>query len=221
MDFALKYFLFLVFLFPCLGQEELVNKEFIQSHLTKQAQWSCLHGAQGDYLGSALLYYALVYSMKAKVCVCLGSGDGFVPRMMRQAQRDLNLEDSKTILVDGNQGIWGRPHWIAEKSFFKENYPEIEIIIDSTRHVAQEKASEWQIDYLHIDADRSIRGAFRDFQDYVPFMAKHGIITLHDTGPLGPCRGTVKLIKELGYTTLNLEHFGSGVTLILPHSRVL
>ena len=44
---------------------------------------------QGVDLAAGMIYYSLAYSLKARTCVNLGSGGGFVPRMLRQAQRDL------------------------------------------------------------------------------------------------------------------------------------
>ena len=83
----------------------LLNKDFITSMLTVDDPWCSSHGSDNgsDDLNAGLIYYALAYSARAKTCVCLGSGGGFVPRMMRQAQRDLNIEGSRTFLVDGAQ----------------------------------------------------------------------------------------------------------------------
>ncbi len=195
--------------------EHLINHSCIENLLMPQAHWAGLHDAKGDYLGTGMLYYALVYASCAKLCVCLGSGDGFVPRIMRQAQRDLLLPSARTILVDGNIGAWGRPLWLNEQSFFRTQYPDIEIIIDTTKHVAETIAKTWQIDYLHIDADRTPQGALQDFLDYLPFMTKPGIISLHDTGAGKPCAQTVELIRELGHNVVNFEHFGTGVALIV------
>ena len=81
----------------------LVDKEFIKSYLTASDPWCKSHGsAEGsEDLGAGILYYSLAYAYKSKTCVCLGSGGGFVPRLMRQAQRDLDLQGSRTLLVDG------------------------------------------------------------------------------------------------------------------------
>ena len=83
----------------------LVDKNFIKTHLTVADPWSASHGSAADSedLSAGILYYALAYSLRATTCVCLGSGGGFVPRMMRQAQRDLDLGDSRTILIDGGR----------------------------------------------------------------------------------------------------------------------
>src|SRR5437660_12068466 len=119
---------------------ELLNKDLITELLTRDAAWEWSHGADGDYLGMGLLYYSLVYALKAKVAVCLGSGGGFVPRLMRQAQRDLGIAAvSRTILIDANkpEAGWGAPEWPAEDSFFRTHFPDVEIIIDTTRNAAE------------------------------------------------------------------------------------
>jgi len=201
--------------FAMNGDEpKLINSAFVENILTKDAHWSNLHAACGDDLGAGMLYYSLVYATKAKLCVCLGSGDGFVPRVLRQAQRDLNLPESKTVLVDGCVGKWGRPRWLKEDSFFKSHYPEIEIILDTTANVAKAQAKKWQIDYLHIDADRSTMGALQDFLDYLPYMSKDGTIILHDAGPGRPCAQTAILIKAMGYPLINFESLGTGTAII-------
>jgi len=203
-------------LFSCADGDGdgLVNSAFIKNTLTHKTRWSSLHAAHGEDLGAGMLYYGLVYANKAKLCVCLGSGDGFVPRVLRQAQRDLNLSDSKTILVDGNIGMFGRPVWLNQKSFFRQQYPEIEIIIDTTANVAKNHAVEWTIDYLHIDADRTVTGALQDFLDYVPYMSQEGTIILHDVGPGRPCAVAAAMIKEMGYPMVLYESLGTGIAVI-------
>jgi hypothetical protein len=198
----------------CFAEAQLTDPAYIREYLTNPAYWGKLHGARGGDLGAGMLYYGLVYAMKAKVCVCLGSGDGFVPRAMRQAQRDLQLADAETILVDCNCGNRGRPQWLLETSVFKQEFPEIKIILDKTCNVARKEATEWKIDYLHIDADRTIEGAFQDFVDYLPFVEKGGIISLHDTGSGRPCSHVVERIRQLGYPVINIENLGTGLALI-------
>ena len=34
-----------------------------------------------------MIIYSTIQMMRAKVCVCLGSGGGFIPRIMTQANR--------------------------------------------------------------------------------------------------------------------------------------
>ncbi len=170
----------------------LVDKEFIKTNLTAGDPWCRGHGSEQDSedLGAGMLYYALAYGYKAKTCVCLGSGGGFVPRMMRQAQRDLNLIDSRTMLVDGTlqvskekKQIWGEPCWVPEDSVFRTNYPEVEIHLELTEDAFRNyfQPNNVQIDYLHIDADHHYEGVKLDWDLYSTLVPDDGIITLHDT----------------------------------------
>ncbi len=211
MQAVLKAILFLFISHS--AQSGLVDNAYIQEHLTNQGFWARMHGAKKEDLGAGMLYYGMVYAMHAKTCVCLGSGDGFVPRVLRQAQRDLCLENSRTILIDGNTGPWGHPLWLPENSILKQEFPEIEIILMTTQK-ALELAKGWTIDYLHIDADRTVRGALQDFLDYLPLMADNGVIVLHDTGPRAPCSAVVAKIEELGYSIVNFPNLGTGLALI-------
>ncbi len=170
-------------------QYELLNREMIAARLTHEAEWQWSHGAGSDYLGMGLLYYAVVYMWKARVAVCLGSGGGFVPRLMRQAQRDSGIADhSRTILVDGNMPAagWGAPQWLAEDSFFRRCFPDVETVVDTTKGAAAIFGKQnLKIDYLHIDADHSFEGCLGDFETYSPFLREGSIVTLHDTNFAG------------------------------------
>lgn len=205
---------FPLFTMGSLENGSLVNEDYICNTLTYEAVWSHSHNAFEKDLGAGMLYYALVYSTKAKLCVCLGSGGGFVPRVMRQAQRDMKIPGSKTVLVDANIGTTGSPTWLHKHSFFRKNFPEIEILIKRTHDVALNEAQSWKIDYLHIDADRTFHGAYQDFIDYLPMMAPGSVITLHDTGNNSACCRVAEKIRELGYEVINFDHLGSGVAVI-------
>lgn len=194
----------------------LINLEYIKDYLTYESAWADSHNAHEDYLGCGMLYYALTYMSKARLCVCLGSGGGFVPRIMRQAQRDLNLNDARTILVDANIAEFGRPQWLSPEHFFRKNFPDIQIIMKLTKDVAKSH-SDWKIDYLHIDADHSFKGAYNDFKNYLPLMNKPGIITFHDTRGNLPCGKVVKALQKKGYEVVNFKEFGEGVAIIYLH----
>ncbi len=189
----------------------LVDKVFAKSYLTAGDPWCHSHGSAEDseYLGAGMLYYALAYALKSKTCVCLGSGGGFVPRMMRQAQRDLGLDESRTVLVDGTlqvqqkkKEIWGEPCWVPEDSVFRTNYPDIGIILQLTETAFNEyfQPNDVQIDFLHIDADHHYEGVKLDWDLYSPLVPDHGIITLHDTiNYREPC-GVYRLMDEIRET---------------------
>ena len=176
--------------------------------ITGDDPWCGSHGSsQGsEDLGAGLIYYSMAYANKARTCVCLGSGGGFVPRLMRQAQRDLALEGSRTILVDGHKHvvdeekkIWGTPCWAEEGSALRKTYPEIEIILDLTYRAYEEffVPGGISIDFLHIDADHHYDGVRTDWDLYSPLVTDQGIITLHDTvNYREPC-GVPTLLQEI------------------------
>lgn len=193
----------------------ILNKDYIRDQINTAAAWSASHASdEKEYMGAGLFYYGLVYMLQAKLCVCLGSGGGFVPRIMREAQRDLGLDGSRTILVDADAGDWGRPQWLSPDSFFRRNYPDIEIIMDTTRNVAIGMGAAWNIDYLHIDADHSYEASLEDFQCYKRLMAPEGVITFHDTYGVIPCYQTLKNIREEGHEVIDFPNIGAGFALI-------
>ncbi len=146
------------------------------------------HGASKDSLGLALVYYLIPYALKSNLCVCLGSGAGFVPSLMRQAQRDLNLLGSRTILVDGvlpEVGFGGPDFaggWMDENSPFNKDYPEVNVVYATTENAPKSFFSKIQqkIDYLHIDADHSTSGVMRDLKFFWPHLSASSVITFHD-----------------------------------------
>ena len=188
--------------------DSLLNKDFITSMLTADDPWCSSHGSDNgsEDLGAGLLYYALTYSTRAKTCVCLGSGGGFVPRLMRQAQRDLNIEAGRTLLVDGapfvsseRKDIWGSPCWLDDSSTFRSHYPEIEVVLKLTENAFNDVfvPGNISIDFLHIDADHHYDGARRDWDLYRTLVPDNGVITLHDTvNYREPC-GVPKLLDEI------------------------
>jgi len=199
----------------------LLDKNVIEGCLTREAPWSGSHGADQDYLGFGMLYYAIVYALKARVAVCLGSGGGFVPRVMRQAQRDLGIaESSRTILVDGNNPAagWGAPAWLARDSFFRTHFPEVEVVVDLTRNAANTffEKNDLRIDYLHIDADHSFEACLEDFETYRRFLREGSIVTLHDTNfPGAGVSSVIEHIRTLSdCEVVDFPDVGAGTALV-------
>lgn len=158
-------------------------------------RWS--HGATDTHLGDGLIIYSLIQYMRAKVCVCLGSGGGFIPRIMTQARYDLHKQTifegnpdfnygdiGSTYVVDAMNGIGGVVDWFAEESFFRRTFhPRI---INSTTEEAFYDffvLQDIKIDYLHIDAGHSYENVKEDFELYSQLMSENGIISMHDTDP--------------------------------------
>tara|TARA_R110002153_G_scaffold113202_1_gene255521 strand:- start:444 stop:1049 length:606 start_codon:yes stop_codon:yes gene_type:complete len=133
--------------------------------------------------------------MRAKTCVCLGSGGGFIPRIISQARIDLHehgiFDGEKsmewgdcgtTILVDASNGIGGYTDWIDKDSFFRKNFP-CRIILDTTENAYYNffVKEDIKIDYLHIDAGHSYKDVKNDFELYSKILSPNGIISIHDT----------------------------------------
>ena len=177
----------------------LVNKEYIRKFLTnndtKPVPYRWTHGATDEHLGDGLLIYSIIQLMRAKTCVCLGSGGGFIPRIMTQARvdlydtgifegdRDYNWGDiGVTYVVDAANKIGGNVDWLEEDSFLRKTfYPRV---INETTEKAYKNffvKEDIKIDYLHIDAGHTYKDIKRDFNQYSKLLSKNGIISIHDT----------------------------------------
>lgn len=193
----------------------LLNKNCIDDWILKEELFHpAYHGAK-SFLGGGILHYSFPYMYKSKVCVCLGSGSGFVPRLMRQAQFDLGIQhESETILVDANlpEAGWGNPDYHDKPNFFTQSY-DVKILKQTTKD-ALDFFKEKQIDYLHIDADHSYEWAKHDFEAYAQKVPVHGIITLHDSMVETGVPRVVQEIKESGkYEVCNIR-IGTGVAIV-------
>ena len=181
----------------------ILNTDYIKNNITNNNvngelspvpyRWS--HGATDLHLGDGLLIYTLIQYTRCKVCVCIGSGGGFIPRIMTQARLDLHSHqifegnsDPKwgdigtTILVDANNGIGGFTDWVDKNSFFRTNFG-TRIILDTSENAYYNffVKQDIKIDYLHIDGDHSYEGVKNDFELYSTLLSENGIISIHDT----------------------------------------
>lgn len=173
--------------------EYLLNKDFAAASLFHLDKFAISHGVlpKKKYLGTSLLYFSLAYMLPAKIAVVLGSGEGFVPRMLRQAQKEIEnalfQKESRCLLIDANLNDkgFGKPLYHEDPDHFHHQlFPEIEIWQTSTDEGAtQLKNMEIKIDYLHIDADHTFKQSLKDFENYLPLMSEDFIISLHDTCP--------------------------------------
>ena len=153
------------------------------------------HGATDLHLGDGLLIYSAIQYMRAKICVCLGSGGGFIPRIMSQARMDLHDQKifdgeklmewgnvGTTILVDASNGVGGYTDWIEKDSFYRTHFPS-RVILDTTENAYYNffVKEDIKIDYLHIDAGHSYDDVKKDFELYSKILNPNGIISIHDT----------------------------------------
>ena len=173
-------------------KKTILNHEYIENSITNndgeqdvKYRWS--HGATEKHMGDGMIVYSMMYFFKPKISVCLGSGGGFIPRVMWSCIEDLKEEgfdtrESRVFLVDAINGVNGHPDWTDEKSFFRKRF-QAEWLHTTTETAYYEYfiKRDIKIDILWIDADHSLEGIKKDFELYSQIMSKNGIIMLHDT----------------------------------------
>ena len=183
---------------------QLLIKDYLTNNHTKDEngnieyhpvkyRWS--HGATDLHLGDGLMIYSLIQFIRAKICVCIGSGGGFIPRLMTQSRKDLweqkifegnNSTEwgdiGTTIIVDAANSIGGYTDWTEENSFLRQHFSP-QVILETSERAFYDYfiRQDIKIDYLHIDGDHSYEGVKKDFELYSTIMAENGIITIHDT----------------------------------------
>ena len=177
----------------------ILNHDYIKNSITKnngkedvKYRWS--HGATDKHLGDGLLIYSLIQFHKLKTLVCLGSGGGFIPRIMTQARYDLSVEgfyeeismewgdNGSTYIVDACNGVNGEVDWDEEDSFFRTTFHP-KFIKKTTKKAYYDffVKQDIKIDLLHIDANHTFDSVKEDFELYTKIVNKGGIITIHDT----------------------------------------
>lgn len=173
-------------------KQDDTGKEYTE-HIPLKYRWT--HGATEFSLGDGLLIYSVIHYMRAKTCVCLGSGGGFIPRIMTQARFD--LYDSKifegnndinwgdigsTYLVDADNGVGGFTDWTEKDSFFRKHF-DPRLLLTTTEEAFYNffVKEDIKIDYLHIDAGHTYEDVKNDFELYSQLLQPHGVISIHDT----------------------------------------
>ena len=216
----------------------------------KPVPYRWTHGATDYHLGDGLLVYSIIQLMRFKTLVCLGSGGGFIPRIMTQARLDLheqgiftgdrdynNGDIGVTYLVDAANGVGGNINYLEKDSFFR--YQFVPRFIKETT----EKAfydffvkQDIQIDFLHIDAGHSYEDVKKDFELYSTLVKPNGIISIHDTDEryqkefivtedekeyFQTWDGPTRFIKELGPEWRQFNFFNTGMEPMKPASTGL
>jgi len=189
--------------------------------IIESSKWSESHGAEGSHLGMGLFYFGIPYVLKARHCVCLGSGAGFVPKLMHKAQSVLIeegiIENHRITLVDANTGPWGLP--VYQDGI--DGYQEITLIKAMTNDAV---GLVDDIDYLHVDADHSYDQVLNDLNNYGSKMnGNHWAITIHDTHnfsdadhpEIGSYQAAFDYAQAMNYYFTNFR-VGCGTGLIIP-----
>jgi hypothetical protein len=186
---------------------QLLNETLIKKYLTNNTKinengdeilepvkYRWTHGATDLHLGDGLLVYSFIQFIRAKVCVCIGSGGGFIPRLMTQSRMDLHSQGifkgnaqnewgdiGTTIIIDAANGVGGFTDWTEENSFLRQHFSP-QVILETSERAFYDYfvRQDIKIDYLHIDGDHSYEGVKKDFELYSTIMSENGIITIHD-----------------------------------------
>jgi hypothetical protein len=181
--------------------EMITNEEYIRKNITnnddKPVPYRWTHGATDTHMGDGLVVYSIIQHMRAKTCVCIGSGGGFIPRIMTQARIDLHKQNifegngdynwgdiGASYVVDACNGIGGPNDLDNEESFYRTKF--CPRFIKSTSVDAYYDffvRQDIKIDLLFIDGDHTYEGVKTDFQLYSQILSENGIIIIHDTDP--------------------------------------
>jgi hypothetical protein len=179
--------------------EMITNNEFIKNNITNNVnqpvpyRWT--HGATDLHMGDGIVVYSLIQHMRAKNCVCIGSGGGFIPRIITQARLDLHKQGifegnedynwgdiGSTYVVDACNGVGGPNDLENEDSFYRTHfYPRF---IKSTSEEAYYDffvRQDIKIDFLFIDGDHTYEGVKLDFDLYSNLLSDNGVVVIHDT----------------------------------------
>lgn len=179
--------------------EMISNNNYIKNNITNNGdqpvpyRWT--HGATDLHMGDGIVVYSMIQHMRAKNCVCIGSGGGYIPRIITQARLDLHQQGifegngdynwgdiGSTYVVDACNGIGGPNDLENEDSFYRTHfYPRF---IKSTSEEAYYNffiRQDIKIDFLFIDGDHSYEGVKLDFNLYSTILSDNGVIIIHDT----------------------------------------
>ncbi len=177
----------------------ITNQTFIEKFITTNNgvdvpfRWT--HGATAKHMGDGLLVYSIIQHMRAKTCVCIGSGGGYIPRIMTQARldlweqgifdgdKDMNWGDiGVTYVIDACNGVGGNTDLEDESSFYRKHfYPRFIKETSERAYYDFFVKQDIKIDVLFIDGDHSYEGVKLDFELYSKLLNDTGVIFIHDT----------------------------------------
>jgi|GEM_PF-4989456 len=154
----------------------------------------------GSFLGGGMLYYGIVQASMSKLSVIIGSGAGFVPKIVAQAQRDMGARiKAITYYIDADIDVFNH------KTGQNYGNPELDKVkLDSNLFLMRMRSSYAakifekegvKIDYLHIDGDHSVKGILEDWRYYHPLLTENAIVTFHDYSSLPDTKIALEIIK--------------------------
>ena len=177
----------------------ITNQKYIESNITtdngEKLSFLWTHGATTKHMGDGIIVYSLIQHMRYKSCVCIGSGGGYIPRIMTQARIDLHRQGifegndtytwgdiGTTYVVDPCNGIGGDSSICDMEGFYQTTFFPRFIKETSERAYYDFFVREdIKIDLLFIDGDHSYEGVKKDFELYTKILNPNGLVLIHDT----------------------------------------
>jgi hypothetical protein len=170
-------------------------KQFITNNGDNPVPYRWTHGATDLHMGDGIVIYSIIQHLRAKNCVCIGSGGGFIPRIMTQARIDLHRQGifegngdynwgdiGATYVVDACNGVGGDTDIDNKDSFYRKTfYPRFVKDTSENAYYNFFVLQDIKIDVLFIDGDHTYEGVKKDFDLYSNLLSENGIIVIHDT----------------------------------------
>jgi len=177
----------------------ITNQNFIENNITTDngeiLPFLWTHGGTKTHMGDGIIVYSLIQHMRVKNCVCIGSGAGYIPRIMTQSRIDLHKQGifegdndynwgdiGTTYVVDPCNGVGGQSTMGDENGFYRTHfYPRFVKEKSEDAYYNFFVRENIKIDLLFIDGDHSYEGVKKDFDLYSKIVSPHGLILIHDT----------------------------------------
>jgi len=177
----------------------ILNQEHIKRYITTNegdpVAYRATHGATDEHLGDGVMVYSIIQHMRYKECLCIGSGGGYIPRIMTQARFDLHSQGifegdpsfnwgdiGTTYVVDACNGIGGKCEISETDSYFQTHfYPRFIKETSEKAYYHFFVLEDIKLDLIYIDGDHSYAGVKNDFNLYSKLLNPNGIIMIHDT----------------------------------------